>query len=171
MRIKRIFQRMRAPGAAFILRISVEDTGAGIETESLPTLFDAFVRTDSVARRNIHGTGLGLTIAKELTQQMGGEIFVTSQLEVGSRFWVELPQRIENYTPMGDWQVYAQQYAESPARTPALRRRRAFWPWMTVRRTCRRCKHGCAIRRYSLLVCAGENRRRMHARRLAMTLC
>lgn len=85
------------PGAGpetVLLCIRVADTGVGIAPEALPTLFDAFTRADLSAHRNIEGSGLGLAIAKELTERMGGQIFVESAYGTGSAFWVELPQAV-----------------------------------------------------------------------------
>lgn len=85
------------PGAGsenVLLCIRVDDTGVGIAPEALPTLFDAFTRADLSAHRNIEGSGLGLAIAKELTERMGGQIYVESEYGTGSTFWVELPQSV-----------------------------------------------------------------------------
>ena len=86
-----------------VLVISVEDTGSGIEEENLSILFDAFTRIDLPAHRNIDGTGLGLTIAKELTERMNGKIEAKSKYGVGSLFCVEIPQSIVDSKSMGDW--------------------------------------------------------------------
>ncbi|MDR1589328.1 MAG: response regulator [Oscillospiraceae bacterium] len=86
---------------AFLLRISVTDTGIGIKQENIPFLFDAFTRVDLPANRNIEGTGLGLAIAKQLTELMGGKIHVASVWDKGSAFSVELPQKICDAAPIG----------------------------------------------------------------------
>ena len=77
----------------FLLQIAVTDTGIGIRKEVLPTLFEAFSRADVAAHRNIEGTGLGLTIVRELTNLMGGTVSVESNQGVGSTFSVQLPQQ------------------------------------------------------------------------------
>ena len=90
------------PGAGpedVLLCIRVADTGMGIAPEALPTLFDAFTRADLSAHRNIEGSGLGLAIAKELTERMGGQIYVESECGIGSVFWVELPQVVAQSAP------------------------------------------------------------------------
>ncbi|MDE5718818.1 MAG: DegV family EDD domain-containing protein, partial [Lachnospiraceae bacterium] len=84
-----------------LLRISVQDTGMGIRKESLDDLFRSFKRVDESDNRNIEGTGLGLTISKQLMEMMGGRITVDSVYHKGSVFTVELQQRIVNVRPIG----------------------------------------------------------------------
>lgn len=90
-------------GDRMILCISVKDTGIGIDKNDLKHLFEAFTRGVLPSHRNIEGTGLGLAIARELTELMGGEIYVDSALHMGSTFTVELPQRVEDRMPIGEW--------------------------------------------------------------------
>ncbi len=71
--------------------IEVKDTGIGIDQDTLPRLFDSFSQADESTTRQFGGTGLGLTITKQLVDLMGGEIGVTSKLSHGSQFWVKLP--------------------------------------------------------------------------------
>ncbi|MDP3015422.1 MAG: HAMP domain-containing sensor histidine kinase [bacterium] len=69
--------------------IKVEDSGIGISKESLPTLFDQFIRTKET--RAIKGTGLGLYIAKQIVEAHQGEVWAESEGEgKGSRFYVRL---------------------------------------------------------------------------------
>ncbi len=70
------------------LRFEVEDTGEGIPPEYLSRVFDRFFR---VPGRSTKGSGLGLTIAREIVQAHGGAIGVISELGRGSRFWLTLP--------------------------------------------------------------------------------
>lgn len=72
------------------LRLIVEDGGMGIRAEDQTRLFEPFQR---LGRENtsIQGTGIGLSICREYTRAMGGEISLESELGVGTRFWVELP--------------------------------------------------------------------------------
>ncbi|MFT3985550.1 MAG: response regulator, partial [Lachnospiraceae bacterium] len=85
---------------SILLCISVTDTGIGIKEGQIPILFDAFTRGDQTVNRCIEGTGLGLTIAKELTELMGGHIHVKSRWGKGSVFSVEIPQKVVNSTPL-----------------------------------------------------------------------
>ena len=77
-----------------LLCISVHDTGIGIRQEAIPTLFDAFTRSDPDRNRYIEGTGLGLKIVRELTELMNGTVSVTSEPDVGSIFTVKIPQKV-----------------------------------------------------------------------------
>ena len=70
------------------LTISVEDTGVGIDAQTLPHVFDRFVHN---ANNEMCGTGLDLPIVKLLVQQMGGTIELQSELGKGSTVWVTIP--------------------------------------------------------------------------------
>jgi len=68
------------------LEFTVWDTGIGIQADRIASLFAPFVQADSSTTRRFGGSGLGLSIAKQLTQAMGGEISVVSEPGVGSTF-------------------------------------------------------------------------------------
>ena len=69
------------------LLFCVRDTGTGIASEHAGQLFQAFQQADGSITRRYGGSGLGLAICRELTQMMGGEIWVESKLDQGSRFF------------------------------------------------------------------------------------
>lgn len=73
------------------IRFSITDTGMGIPQEEMDILFAAFERTREAKERNIEGTGLGLPISQYLVQQHGGEIKVSSQVNVGTTFSFTIP--------------------------------------------------------------------------------
>ena len=68
------------------LKCSIVDTGIGMPTETLSHIFDSFSQVDPSTTRKYGGTGLGLTITKQLCQLMGGDITVTSTVGKGSQF-------------------------------------------------------------------------------------
>lgn len=75
------------------LVVSVIDNGYGIPKEALPRIFDKFYRVvDSEGNDEVEGSGLGLSLAKEIVEQHGGTIKVTSRLGVGSVFSFTLPK-------------------------------------------------------------------------------
>ena len=97
----RVTLEINASGDQIIF--SVKDTGIGIRKEDMDTLFDMFTRVDMKRHRNIEGSGLGLTIAKELCEQMGGQIYAESIYGKGSRFTVCLPLKSTGEEKIGKW--------------------------------------------------------------------
>ena len=72
------------------VRIGVMDAGIGIAKSDLPKLFNKFAQVSKIPRVERKGVGLGLSIAKELVERHGGEIWVESKLGVGSKFYFTL---------------------------------------------------------------------------------
>ncbi len=73
------------------ISFKVRDTGIGIPHEMLPRIFESFTQVDAKTTRKYGGTGLGLTICKQLVEQMGGKIHVSSKINHGSEFDFVLP--------------------------------------------------------------------------------
>ena len=82
------------PKTAVPLHVSVSDTGVGIPEEKLAQIFESFSQVDASTTRKFGGTGLGLTISKKLVEMMNGEIWVESQIGLGSAFHFRIPLSI-----------------------------------------------------------------------------
>jgi PAS domain S-box-containing protein len=75
-----------------VVQVYVRDTGPGIPKEDLGHLFQKFYRVDSSATRTIGGTGLGLFICRKIVELYGGRIWVESEVDKGSTFFINLPR-------------------------------------------------------------------------------
>jgi signal transduction histidine kinase len=73
------------------IRISVSDRGMGIDPHDLPRVFEPFFRSSSVTDAQIHGTGLGLSLAKNIAEAMQGQLTVVSHPGRGTTFTLHLP--------------------------------------------------------------------------------
>ena len=73
------------------LKFVVKDTGIGVSLEDQSRVFDAFTQVDSSTTKEYQGTGLGLAISTQIIEMMGGDIFVSSEVGVGSEFGFTLP--------------------------------------------------------------------------------
>ncbi len=76
------------------IRIEVEDNGYGMTPEYLATIFEAFTRAENSTTNKVQGTGLGMAITKNIVELMGGSIDVSSEVNKGSLFKVDLEFRI-----------------------------------------------------------------------------
>jgi signal transduction histidine kinase len=75
-----------------VVQFYVRDTGHGIPAEDIPHLFQKFYRVDNSATRTIGGTGLGLFISRKIIELYGGRVWVTSELDKGSTFYINIPR-------------------------------------------------------------------------------
>jgi signal transduction histidine kinase len=81
------------------VQVTISDHGIGISSEDLPHIFEPFYRSSSVAAAQIHGTGLGLPLAKSIAETMKGALTVTSSLGQGSAFTLHLPWAEQSPAP------------------------------------------------------------------------
>lgn len=79
-------------------QFTIQDDGLGIPDEKIPFLFDRFYQVDGTMTRSGEGTGIGLTLVKELVELMKGTVQVSSQADMGSAFTIQLP--IKNNAPI-----------------------------------------------------------------------
>ena len=85
-------QIAESPAVSF----QIEDSGIGMSDEQLEVVFEAFRQADASTTRKYGGTGLGLTITREICQLLGGEIVADSTLDEGSSFTITLPREIDD---------------------------------------------------------------------------
>lgn len=88
-----------------MVKFSVTDTGAGIPESKIASVFEPFQQVDMTVVRKTQGTGLGLTIVKQLVELQGGEVGVESEYRKGSTFWFTVPCTVHassgNHATMG----------------------------------------------------------------------
>lgn len=97
-------------GQIIQLIIEVADSGIGIKQENLADLFKSFMRFDRELNQNVEGSGLGLSITKQLIESMGGKISVSSIYGVGSVFTAAIPQTVASPAPVGDGPIPSSAY-------------------------------------------------------------
>lgn len=92
-------------GSMLALKIEVKDTGIGMREKDIDKLFRKFQRLDLIHNSTIEGTGLGLAISRQLMTMMGGTISVESEYGKGSKFMIEIPQKVLSNEPVGDFRM------------------------------------------------------------------
>jgi len=80
--------------------ISIKDEGIGIPKEKLENIFDRFKQADTTTTRKYGGTGLGLAICKELLDLLKGTIYVKSEVDIGTTFYVTIPKNLDSLEHM-----------------------------------------------------------------------
>ena len=90
-----------AEGASRLVRISVSDTGIGMDAQTCERVFSSFVQADNTISREFGGTGLGLAITHELAQLMDGDVTVDSTPGKGSVFHFTFKARVPDTRPQG----------------------------------------------------------------------
>ena len=81
------------------LSLSVEDSGVGIPKDVLPRIFERFWQVDTSSTRKFQGAGIGLALVRSLTQAMGGDVTVDSEIDVGTKFKVSFPVQPASASP------------------------------------------------------------------------
>jgi PAS domain S-box-containing protein len=106
------------------LRIAIRDTGIGIAPEHINKLFQPFSQIDGKLNRNYEGTGLGLALVKRIVELHGGQVSLTSQVDVGSCFMIDLPCDVTGYLPFDDqsttWLEPSQSVNLLPTKIPLI---------------------------------------------------
>lgn len=86
-----------------MLKVVVKDTGIGIKSENIKKIFENFDHIDNKSSNYLEGTGIGLSIAKQLVEMMSGTLTVESEVGKGSIFTLCIPQIVKSDEPMGNF--------------------------------------------------------------------
>ncbi len=86
-----VVEARRADGSRREVSVTVTDNGAGIAARDLPHIFEPFYRGGDATARQIHGSGLGLSLVKRIMDELGGRITVRTDAGKGSAFTLHLP--------------------------------------------------------------------------------
>ena len=98
---------------SILLDVNVTDTGIGIKPEDMKKLFMKFERIEEERNRNVEGTGLGINITENLLSLMGSHLQVDSTYGKGSTFGFKLPQRVLDWTELGNYTDIENETAEA----------------------------------------------------------
>ena len=97
------FEKDPDDAKGILLAVDVKDTGIGIRPEDIKKLFMKFERIEEERNRNVEGTGLGINITENLLGLMGSHLQVESTYGKGSTFGFKLPQRVLDWTELGNY--------------------------------------------------------------------
>ena len=98
------YEKIPSESDSVMLNVSVKDTGIGIKKEDMDKLFSKFDRIEENRNRNIEGTGLGMSITKELLEMMGSSLQVSSIYGAGSEFSFSVKQTVVSWDSLGDFE-------------------------------------------------------------------
>lgn len=84
------------------IKISVKDSGEGIHPNDLPYIFDRFYQSKQTDKLEKGGTGIGLSLCKELAELLGGKVWAESEFGKGSVFYFEFPKKVVDDLPLSD---------------------------------------------------------------------
>ena len=100
-----------AGGDAIDLKINVKDTGIGLKQEEIDRLFKAFERLDEDRNRTVEGTGLGMSIVKQILDAMDSTLEINSVYGSGSEFSFVVRQQVASWEKIGDYEYSAERIA------------------------------------------------------------
>jgi PAS domain S-box-containing protein len=100
-----------------VVQLYIKDTGIGIPKEDVPHMFQKFYRVDNSSTRTIGGTGLGLFISRKIVELYNGRIWVESEFNKGSTFYINLPR----LSTQKATELQKQETANSPVATSVLK--------------------------------------------------
>ena len=95
------------------LKVAVKDTGIGMKEEDIKKLFNAFERLDEDRNKTIEGTGLGMSIVKQILDSMGTTLDVKSKYGAGTEFSFVARQKVFSWEPIGDYETSSEKIVAS----------------------------------------------------------
>ncbi len=116
--VKLICGLVKKGAKSVTIKIEVIDSGIGISKDKLEKIFDSFSQEDESTTRNFGGTGLGLTISKQLVHLLGGELKVESEVNKGSNFYFEFEVTVGK--PVKKKEVFAPHLETNPLKNKKI---------------------------------------------------